>query len=179
MLLLIFSVSNPLSSPGLGCLGSNFQPINQSGGRSGALGRHFKILASFMDMMDLSLFESLSSSAMTTQLAMIVMMMIHSKGGQLTSQVISFLTGLVGVKRNKEVGPRSSGSSFFFFPILTGLWGYYLEAVNIKRQNPTTIKTQKCIRYVSSIHNFDHFYFDSYPMSKLISRLIFVRVSPF
>lgn len=73
-----------------------------------------------MDMMDLSLFESLSSSAMTTQLAMMVMIMIHSNGGQLTSQVISFLTGLVGVKRNKEVGPRSSGSSFFFFPILTG-----------------------------------------------------------
>ena len=76
-----------------------------------------KVLASLIDMIDLSLLESLSSMAMTTQLAMIVMMMTHSKGGQLTSQVISLRTGLVGVKRKREVGPRSSGSSFFFFPI--------------------------------------------------------------
>ena len=41
-------------------------------------------LTSLIDMMDLSLFESLSSRAITTQLAMIVMMMIHSKGGQFT-----------------------------------------------------------------------------------------------
>merc|ERR1719450_1939504 len=46
------------------------------------------------------------------------MMMTQSKGGQLTNQVIIFRTGLVGVNRNKEVGPRSSGSSFFFFLIL-------------------------------------------------------------
>ena len=39
---------------------------------------------SLIDMIDLSLFESLSSRAMTTQFAMMVMMMIHSKGGQLT-----------------------------------------------------------------------------------------------
>jgi hypothetical protein len=76
-----------------------------------------KDLTSFIDMIDLSPFESLSSMAMTTQLAMMVMMTIHSKGGQLTSHVMSFLTGLVGVKRKREVGPRSSGSSFFFFPI--------------------------------------------------------------
>ena len=73
-----------------------------------------------MDMMDLSLLDSLSSIAMTTQLAMMVMMMTQSKGGQLTSQVIIFLTGLVGVKRKREVGPLSSGSSFFFFLILRG-----------------------------------------------------------
>ena len=72
-----------------------------------------------MDMMDLSLLDSLSSIAMTTQFAMMVMMMTQSKGGQLTSQVIIFLTGLVGVKRKREVGPRSSGSAFFFFLILT------------------------------------------------------------
>ena len=72
-----------------------------------------------MDMMDLSLLDSLSSIAMTTQLAMMVMMMTQSKGGQLTSHVIIFLTGLVGVKRNREVGPLSSGSSFFFFLILS------------------------------------------------------------
>ena len=41
-------------------------------------------LTSLIDMIDLSLFESLSSRAMTTQLAMMVMMMIHSKGGQFT-----------------------------------------------------------------------------------------------
>ena len=76
-------------------------------------------------MMDLSLLESLSSIAMTTQFAMMVMMMTQSKGGQLTSQVIIFLTGLVGVKRKREVGPRSSGSSFFFFLILSAqlTWG--------------------------------------------------------
>ena len=70
-------------------------------------------------MMDLSLLDSLSSIAMTTQFAMMVMMITQSKGGQLTSQVIIFLTGLVGVKRKREVGPRSSGSSFFFFLILS------------------------------------------------------------
>ena len=75
--------------------------------------------------MDLSLLESLSSIAMTTQFAMMVMMITQSKGGQLTSQVIIFLTGLVGVKRKREVGPRSSGSSFFFFLILSAqlTWG--------------------------------------------------------
>ena len=41
-------------------------------------------LTNFIDMMDLSLLDSLSSIAMTTQFAMMVMMMIHSKGGQLT-----------------------------------------------------------------------------------------------
>ena len=41
-------------------------------------------------MIDLSLFESLSSRAMTTQFAMMVMMMIHSKGGQLTWNYIFF-----------------------------------------------------------------------------------------
>ena len=75
-------------------------------------------LTNFIDMMDLSLLDSLSSIAMTTQFAMMVMMMTQSKGGQLTSQVIIFLTGLVGVKRKREVGPLSSGSSFFFFLIL-------------------------------------------------------------
>ena len=68
-------------------------------------------------MMDLSSLDSLSSMDMTTQLAMMVMMMTQSKGGQLTSHVIIFLTGLVGVNRKSEVGPRSSGSSFFFFLI--------------------------------------------------------------
>ena len=64
-----------------------------------------------MDMMDLSLWDSLSSRAMTTQFAIMVRIMIHSKGGQLTSHVMSLRTGLVGVNRNKEVGPLSSGSS--------------------------------------------------------------------
>merc|ERR550532_1464927 len=45
---------------------------------------------------------------------MMVMMITQSKGGQLTSQVIIFLTGLVGVKRKREVGPRSSGSFLLF-----------------------------------------------------------------
>ena len=76
-------------------------------------------LTNFMDMMDLSLLDNLSSIAITTQFAIMVMMMTQSKGGQLTSQVIIFLTGLVGVKRKSEVGPLSSGSSFFFFLILT------------------------------------------------------------
>lgn len=35
----------------------------------------------------------------------------------LTSHVMSFRTGLVGVKRKRLVGPLSSGSSFFFLPI--------------------------------------------------------------
>lgn len=87
-----------------------------------------------MDMMDLSLLDSLSSMAMTTQLAMMVMMMTQSKGGQLTSQVIIFLTGLVGVKRNKEVGPRSSGSSFFFFLILTFYLLILMETLKIKQK---------------------------------------------
>ena len=73
-------------------------------------------------MMDLSLLESLSSSAMTTQLAMMVRMIIHSKGGQLTSQVISRRTGLVGVKRKRDVGPLSSGSSFFFLTMVVERW---------------------------------------------------------
>ena len=71
-------------------------------------------------MMDLSSFDNLSSIDMTTQLAMMVMMMTQSKGGQLTSHIIIFLTGLVGVNRNREVGPLSSGSfSFFFFLMVT------------------------------------------------------------
>ena len=82
-------------------------------------------------MMDLSLLESLSSIAMTTQFAMMVMMMTQSKGGQLTSQVIIFLTGLVGVKRKREVGPRSSGSSFFFFLILTAQLTFGLQGNDI------------------------------------------------
>ena len=77
-------------------------------------------------MMDLSLLESLSSRAITTQLAMMVRMIIHSKGGQLTSQVIRRRTGLVGVKRKREVGPRSSGSSFFFLTMMSG-WSLVVE----------------------------------------------------
>ena len=70
--------------------------------------------------MDLSSFDNLSSIDMTTQLAMMVIMMTQSKGGQLTSHIIIFLTGLVGVNRNREVGPLSSGSfSFFFFLMVT------------------------------------------------------------
>ena len=71
----------------------------------------FYKLTNFIDMMDLSLCDNLSSRAMTTQLAIIVRIMIHSKGGQLTSHVMSLRTGLVGVNRNREVGPLSSGSS--------------------------------------------------------------------
>lgn len=56
---------------------------------------------------------SLSSSAMTTQLAMMVMMMVHSKTGQLTNQPVSRLSGLEGVNRNSEVGPGSATPSFF------------------------------------------------------------------
>ena len=69
--------------------------------------------------MDLSSFDNLSSIDMTTQLAKMVIMMTQSKGGQFTSHIIIFLTGLVGVNRKSEVGPLSSGSfSFFFFLIL-------------------------------------------------------------
>ena len=52
---------------------------------------------SLIDMIDLSLFESLSSRAMTTQFAMMVMMMIHSKGGQLTWNYIFFAQRLFPV----------------------------------------------------------------------------------
>lgn len=50
---------------------------------------------------------------MTTQLAIMVMMMVHSKIGQLTNQVVSRRTGLEGVKRKREVGPGSATPSFF------------------------------------------------------------------
>ena len=92
-------------------------------------------------MMDLSLLESLSSMAMTTQLAMMVMMMTQSKGGQLTSQVIIFLTGLVGVNRKSEVGPRSSGSSFFFFLILP-FYLLFLSDERVARNNPVFPKRE-------------------------------------
>ena len=77
--------------------------------------------------------------AITTQFAMIVMMITQSKGGQLTNQVIIFLTGLVGVKRNNEVGPLSSGSSFFFFLILT----FYQMLSNGVAQNSIIYKNTK------------------------------------
>ena len=50
---------------------------------------------------------------MTTELAIMVMMMVHSKIGQLTNQVVSRRTGLEGVKRKREVGPGSATPSFF------------------------------------------------------------------
>ena len=50
---------------------------------------------------------------MTTQLAIMVMMMVHSKIGQLTNHVVSRRTGLEGVKRKREVGPGSATPSFF------------------------------------------------------------------
>lgn len=50
---------------------------------------------------------------MTTQLAMMVMIMVHSNKGQLTNQVVSRRTGLEGVKRKREVGPGSATPSFF------------------------------------------------------------------
>ena len=50
---------------------------------------------------------------MTTQLAMIVMITVHSNKGQLTNQVVSLRTGLEGVKRKREVGPGSATPSFF------------------------------------------------------------------
>ena len=56
---------------------------------------------------------SLSSRAMTTQLAIMVIMMVHSKTGQLTNQVVRRRTGLEGVKRKREVGPGSATPSFF------------------------------------------------------------------
>ena len=59
---------------------------------------------------------SLLSSAITTQLAMIVKMMVHSNGFQLTNHVVNLRTGLEGVKRNREVGPRSATPSFFLPP---------------------------------------------------------------
>ena len=59
---------------------------------------------------------SLLSSAITTQLAMIVKMMVHSKGFQLTNHVVNLRTGLEGVKRKREVGPRSATPSFFLPP---------------------------------------------------------------
>ena len=59
---------------------------------------------------------NLSSRAMTTQLAMMVMMMVHSKSGQLTNQVVSLRTGLEGVNKKSEVGPGSTGPVSFFAP---------------------------------------------------------------
>lgn len=50
---------------------------------------------------------------MTTQLAIMVMIMVHSNKGQLTNQVVSLRTGLEGVKRKREVGPGSATPSFF------------------------------------------------------------------
>ena len=68
------------------------------------------------DNTDLSPAGSLLSSAITTQLAMIVKMMVHSKGFQLTNHVVNLRTGLEGVKRKREVGPRSATPSFFLPP---------------------------------------------------------------
>ena len=94
-----------------------------------------RLLTSFKDMMDLSSFDNLSSIDMTTQLAMMVMMMTQSKGGQLTSHIIIFLTGLVGVKRKRDVGPLSSGSfSFFFFLMMTS--DYVLSQASLIIPNP-------------------------------------------
>lgn len=85
------------------------------------------------DNTDLSPAGSLLSSAMTTQLAMIVMMMVHSKTAQLTNHVVNLRTGLEGVKRNKEVGPGSATPSFFLPlagaagagpPMVSGLAGW-------------------------------------------------------
>ena len=53
------------------------------------------------------------SRAITTQLAQMVRMMVHSKTGQLTNHVVNLRTGLDGVKRKREVGPGSATSSFF------------------------------------------------------------------
>lgn len=55
----------------------------------------------------------MSSRAMTTQLAMMVIIMVHSKTGQLTNQVVSLRTGLEGVNKKREVGPGSATPSFF------------------------------------------------------------------
>lgn len=88
---------------------------------------------------------SLSSSAMTTQLAMMVKMIVHSNTGQFTNlnenrkstlfifirrkwmneriyHVVSLRNGLDGVNRNSEVGPVSAGPSCFFWRIGTQPW---------------------------------------------------------
>ena len=74
----------------------------------------FATLAILIDKMVLSPKGSLSSSAMTTQLAIMVIMMVHSKTGQLTNHVVRRRTGLDGVKRKRDVGPVSATPSFFF-----------------------------------------------------------------
>ena len=55
--------------------------------------------------MVLSPWGSLSSSAITTQFAKMVMTIVDSKTGQLMNQVASLLRGLEGVNRKSEVGP--------------------------------------------------------------------------
>ena len=68
------------------------------------------------DRMVLSLWGSFSSRAMTTQLAMMVMIMIHSNTGQLTNQMASLRMGLRGPNKNSELGP-----SLAPFPLLLSL----------------------------------------------------------
>jgi len=57
---------------------------------------------------------------MTTQLAMIVMITVHSNKGQLQNQVVSLRIGLEGVNKNSEVGPMSATASAFFPPAAGG-----------------------------------------------------------
>ncbi len=53
----------------------------------------------------MSLFGSLLSSAMTAQLRMMVMMIVHSNTGQLINQIANLRGGLEVVNKNSEVGP--------------------------------------------------------------------------
>jgi hypothetical protein len=73
-----------------------------------------------MERTVLSPYGNLSSSAMTTQLAIMVMMMVHSKSGQFTNHVVRRRTGLEGVNRKSEVGPGSATLSFFL-PLAAGV----------------------------------------------------------
>lgn len=61
-----------------------------------------------------------SSSANTTQLAMIVNNTAYSKGGHSMMNRVYFLIGLSSVRMNNDVGPPPGGfSSFFGPPILS------------------------------------------------------------
>lgn len=78
------------------------------------------MLTNFWANTVLSLSGKCSSSANTTQLAMIVNNTAYSKGGHSMMNRVYFLIGLSSVRINNDVGPPPGGfSSFFGPPILS------------------------------------------------------------
>lgn len=79
-----------------------------------------RMLTNFWANTVLSLSGKCSSSANTTQLAMIVNNTAYSKGGHSMMNRVYFLIGLSSVRINNDVGPPPGGfSSFFGPPILS------------------------------------------------------------